>query len=257
MISVNFGSYAMQDIANGRVVFDMPGYYDSPKNVIQADSLAEDDGALVVKQQYASKSWTVLGRIRSDTVANLESAWNDFKVAMAVKNQAFDVDYAGTTRRYLANAVNVVATKRDPTRIVYSVEFMSPDGVGWDLASSSLIDATTVTVPASQVNLTTGGTYKIEPAIVLTINSFTGSATNTITLTNDTTQRGLTLTYAVTAGDVIQIDSLNQTVYVNSIATTFSGQFPTFLPSENTLNYSDDFSARNVTISASYTKRWL
>ncbi|NED68293.1 hypothetical protein G3I15_45910, partial [Streptomyces sp. SID10244] len=69
------------------------------------------DGSLVVKQRYLSKTFKVEGIIRKDSIVELEIAIDVFKAAMASRNQAFDIDYAGDIRRYLANAQNVIITR--------------------------------------------------------------------------------------------------------------------------------------------------
>ncbi|MFF6951830.1 hypothetical protein ACFZAD_24625 [Streptomyces iakyrus] len=254
MIGILYGSFNMQ--GDGVTVTDT-NVYSSPPNRIQADKLAESDGALVVKQQYDSKTFTVEGYLRADTLAGLETLMDTFKAAMAVKNQAFDIDYAGGVRRYLASAQNVIVAKSSNTTAGFSVEFLSPDGVGWDVDGSPLLSASTLTTSNVLTSINVGGTYQAEPLVTVTVNSLTGGTDKTITISNGTTLRGLSVTRTWTAGDVLEIDSLKKSVFVNDIPAEFSGQFPRWSIGDGSVSYLDDFSTRDVTIEASYTRRWL
>lgn len=254
MIGLLYGTFDMQ--ADGVRVLDT-NVYSSPPNKIQADKLAESDGALVVKQQYDPKTFTVDGLLKSATIAGLENLIDTFKAAMAVKNQAFDIDYAGGIRRYLASAQNVIITKTANTVASFSVEFLSPDGVGWDVDSTALLTPTGITASNVSNAITVGGTYQAEPLIEVTVNTITGGTDKTLTISNGSTLRGISITRTWTAGDVLEIDSLKKTVYVNDIATEFSGQFPRWEVGAGSITYLDNFTARDVTIEASYTRRWL
>lgn len=257
MIGVKYGTFNMQDAAAGLRVTSTD-VYSSPENQIQADALAEADGALIVKQQYKSKTFTVEGLIRKTTIADLETAIDAFKAAMAVKNQAFDIDYAGGIRRYLASAQNVIIARGDrQTSAPFSVQFLSPDGMGWSLDSTALLSPTGVSISKASNPITVLGTYQCEPFIRVTVNTVTGGTTKTITISNDTSLRGISIQRTWANGDVLEIDSMKKTVYVNNIATPFTGQFPIFAVGAGALGYLDDFTTRDATIEASYTRRWL
>ncbi|KUM39022.1 phage tail domain-containing protein [Arthrobacter sp. EpRS71] len=254
MIGVKFGDFNLQ--ANGVVVTNTD-VYSAPVNKIQADPLAERDGALVVKQQYDSKTFSIEGYIRKDSIASLEMMMDTFKLAMSQKNKPFDIDYAGSTRRYLASARNSILSKSSLTSAGFTVEFLSPDGMGWDLDTTSLISSTLITVSNSTTSLSVGGSYKADPAVKLTIGAVTGGTNKTITLSNATTLRSISVKRNWIAGDVLEVDTLKGLVLVNGVATDFSGQLLSFEPGDGGLGYLDDFTTRSVTLTASYTKRWL
>ena len=256
MIGLKFGTFNLQDPANGIWVTGTD-VYSAPANNIQADTLVSADGALIVKQQYASKTFTVDGILRKNTIAELEACIDAFKIATSIHNQAFDLDYAGGIRRYLASAQNVIIAKRGNTTASFSVQFLSPDGVGWDIGSSSFLATTGTTLSNVSYAVTVGGSYQAEPLITVVVNTITGGTSKTMTVTNGVSLRGISVTRTWTAGDRLEIDSLKQTIYVNDIAQEFRGQFPKWEVGSGSIVYLDDFTARDTTISASYTKRWL
>jgi len=111
MIGLKYGDFDLQ--ANGVTTTDTD-LYSAPQNAVQADDLAEADGSLIVQQRYKSKTFTITGRLRTDTVALTDQLIDTFKIAMSRKNQAFDIDYAGGIRRYLATAQNIIITRGVP-----------------------------------------------------------------------------------------------------------------------------------------------
>ena len=257
MIGVKFGSFNMQDPANGVWVVETD-VYSAPSNAIQADALAEQDGSLVVKQRYLSKTFKVEGIIRKDSIVELEVAIDLFKAAMSSRNQAFDIDYAGGIRRYLANAQNVIVTRtKRMTSAAFSVEFHNPDGVGWDIGSTALIASVGITGSNVSIPVTVGGTYQADPMITVVVNTATGGTNKTITISNDVSLRGLSIRRNWANGDQLEIDCLNKTVFVNDLAVEFTGQFPKWEPGAGALGYLDDLASRDVTITSSYTRRWL
>lgn len=255
MIGIKFGSFDMQQ--NGVRVIDAPDLYSAPTNAIQADELAERDGSLVVKQTYKSKSFQVSGLLRTDTRAQVETLRDTFMLAMAQHNQALDFDYGGTTRRYLANAESVILSEKSLSTFAFTVKFLSPDGMGWDLGNTSLITPTGVSTSSASIALTVGGTYKTEPLITVVVNTLTVANPGTITIGNGVTLRSMSVARTWAAGDRLEVNTQLGTVFVNSVPTDFTGQFPEFAPGAGTLTYLDTFTARDVTVTATYAKRWL
>lgn len=254
---MKFGAFNLQDPANGVWVTDTD-IYSSPENNIQADNLAETDGALIVRQQYSSKPFTVSGVLRKDTIGELEQLIDTFKAAMAVKNQAFDLEYSGDIRRYLASAKSVtVARGKRLTSAVYTVSLLSPDGVGWSLDSTALLTPTGITTSSPSFAVTVLGTYACEPVTTVTLNTVTGTTNKTISISNGSSLRGISIKRNWSTGDVLEIDSLKKTVYVNNLPVEFTGQFPRWATGSQVMQYLDDFTTRDATIKASYTKRWL
>lgn len=257
MIGIKYGTYNLQDPANGVWVHGTD-VYSAPESALQADTLAEADGSVVVQQRYKSKTFTIEGILRRDDLPSLEAAMDEFKAAMTVKNQAFDLDYAGGVRRYLSYASNVILTRKNRgTSATFNVSFLCPDGVGWSVDSTALVASTGITTATSNIGVTVSGSYKCEPLTRLTFNTVSGGTDKTVTVSNGSTQRGLAIRRNWVSGDVLEIDSLKKLVYVNNLSVTFTGQFPWWETGAGSVAYLDDFTSRDVTMTSSYTRRWL
>ncbi|RAN78020.1 hypothetical protein B5P43_18485 [Bacillus sp. SRB_336] len=252
---IKYGSF---DLQSANVTTTDTDIYSAPNNLVQADKIANADGAVIVKQLYDSKTFTLNGILHSDSILATDALIDQFKAAMAMKNQPLDIDFNGMTRRYLATAQNIVVSRnKGLSSAGFSVQMLSPDGMGWDVMSSSLLIPTSVTTANAALAITIGGSYNAEPLITYTVNTLTGTATNTVTVSNGTTLRGLWITRAWTAGDHVEIDALKKTVFVNNVPTDFKGQFPKWDIGPGVISWLDDFSARDATITASYTARYL
>ena len=94
--------------------------------------------------------------------------------------------------------------------------------------------------------------------ITLTLTSVTGGTpSKSVIISNDSTLRGITVTRDWANGDVLEIDCLNKTLYVNDTVVAYSGQFPKWTPGGSGISYLDDFTTRSATLSAVYTRRFL
>lgn len=255
MIALAFDTFSLQ--GNG-VVTTSTDIYSPPSRSIDAQKPANADGAVMVKSTFDPKVFTCSGYMKADTQSDLDILIDHFNRAMNKVNQNFDIDHAGGTRRYMATPQNIMISRpKGLNTAQWSVEFYCALPVGSDTGSSTLLASTNTTNSALTAPIDVSGSYKAEPVITVTINSVTGGTTKSISISNDATLRGLTVTRTWTAGDVLEIDCLNKTVYVNNATTQFSGQFPVWQPGNGGIGYLDDFTTRSVDVAANYTKRFL
>ncbi|GAA1073955.1 phage tail domain-containing protein [Tsukamurella spumae] len=256
MIGMKFGEYNLQDPP--RIWVSETDIYSSPESQVQAETLARADGAVVVDQRLKPKPYSIQGVIRRESIAELELAIDELKLAMATVNQAMDLDYANGVRRFLSYpTAPIITRKARNTSALFNVQFICPDGVGWSLDRSVLLNPTTIVDSVVTLPLVVEGTYKAEPELTLIVNAIGSGVARTVTISNEATQRGLSVKRNWLPGDVLQTDSLHKTVFVNSVPTEFTGQFPEWKPGAGGLTYLDDFTSRSVTLDGAYTRRWL
>jgi hypothetical protein len=232
--------------------------FSAPENNVQTDNLAQSDGAIFVRSSVRAKSFSVAGIIRGDSIADTDSLIDQFKMGLRLAQQNFDIAYAGSVRRYVASPQNIMITReRGQATAGWSVQFICASPVGMDTNSSTLLAATPVTTSTASIPIAVGGTYQAEPYIKVTLTAVTGGTSKTITITNTTTLRGIRIIRTWSPGDVLEIDSFNKTVYVNSQVVIFDGQFPKWDVGSQNIGYLDDFTTRTASITAEYTRRWL
>ena len=239
--------------------------YSAPQLRIQDEKLAESDGSVIVKTSFEPRVFTCEGYMKGEgetpqeASEDLDRLIDTFKQNLNKQNQNFDIDYAGSTRRYVATQRNmVISNEKGLDTAGWSVEFFCANPVGADITESTLLADTVITTSSNTAGLTVDGSYKAEPLVTVTVTSVTGGTTNkTITISNDSTLRGVSVTRDWANGDVLEIDCLHKTLYVNNAAVEFGGQFPVWEPGNSGISYLDDFTTRSITMDASYVVRYL
>jgi hypothetical protein len=154
MINMTYGGYSLQ--ASGVTTADTD-IYSVPNKTIQAEKLAESDGSVIVKETYESKKFTCNGTLMASSIAAMDTLIDTFKTAMNATKQNFDIDYAGSTRRYIATPRNVVITRAHGlNQAGWSIEFFCESPSGSDIAVSTLINTqkNLVTNPSFESNTT-------------------------------------------------------------------------------------------------------
>lgn len=255
MTTIFYDSYSL----NSDGVYTTDTDVDSaPPIDVQAERLAEADGAVIVKRSLDPKVFRCEGFITADAVEELRAVLDTFKGALNKQNQNFDIDDGSGIRRYIATPRNMIISRpKGLNTATWSVEFFCANPVGLDTDESTLLAATAITGAQASTAITIAGSYKAEPLITVTVTAVTGGTTKTITINNDSTLRGLTVTRTWTNGDVLEVDCLNKTVYVNNTVVEFGGQFPAWDPGSSAIGYLDDFTTRTVSLTATYFVRYL
>lgn len=216
-------------------------------------------GAIITDDTFETKVIPTAGYIEDTSDTLLEGRIDDFNAAMAKKNKQLDIGYEGGTRRYIATPQRVSVTR--PVRAAnwakFEVDFLVTE-FGKNTSATTLLSAVSTTAsPKSHAIVIDGNAPQQSLLITLTLTSFTGASINTLTLKNNDTGQAISVSRKWVAGDVLVVDVDLQKVTVNGVVTDFSGAFPSFEAGNRTLVYSDDFTARNVSVTASYVKRWL
>lgn len=254
LVAMNFGGFNLQ---SGQVLVHETDVYSPPRNNVQADKLAGADGAVIVKTAFEPKTFQIAGRLRTNSREETENLINTFNTALMQPNQAFDIQFGGDVRRYVATAQNIMISSRGLSSAGFTVDFLCPRGVGSDTYNTVFLSPTTVSTSTAVLGITAGGTYQVEPLIKLTVNTVTGGTAKKITITNGSTMRGISVTRTWANGDKVEIDCLNKTLYVNNVPIDYLGQFPVWSTGSGAMSYVDDFTTRDVSIEAIYVRRWL
>ena len=129
--------------------------------------------------------------------------------------------------------------------------------MGWDTDSSVLISSTNVSQSVASIPFVVGGSYKASPYIRVTVNTVSGGASKTLTIGSASSLRTVSVTRTWANGDVLEMDTLKGELLVNGVAHDYRGSLLDFDPGDNGLTYNDEFTARDVTVLANYTRRWL
>lgn len=226
-----------------------------PSRTLSTSKLARANRSLLTSAEYSDKSVYIYGFVggadawtQQDNFDRLKANIQDVEGIIRVQQGTKIAEYTGTL-----NSINM---DRNGPNISFTLEFKCADPIGRDVTVLSLVTPTVITTSTLSKSIVVEGSFTAEPRYTITINSVTAATTNTISLLNGATGKGIKITRHFSAGDTISITSDTMEVTVNTIIEDFAGQFPTFSPGNKTLQYIDDFTARNVTLAATYNRKY-
>lgn len=253
MISIDYDSYNMQ--ANGVTTSNIQGLYGAPPRDLQIENIAGADGGVLVDSKFRPRTISVSGTITGATQLELETRITLFNRAMNKVEKELRIEDEGSFIVYTATpGVIQVERPRGLTKADFAVEFTCSNPIGLEKGVLTLLSDTYTTATAqSAINVL--GSYQADPVISMTLNSFTGSGDQSITIRNAKNFAGITITRTWTAGDEIEIDCGSLDVTVNGSLVDYSGLFPSWQPGDGTVTYEDTLTTRDVDITMTYNKR--
>lgn len=230
-----------------------------PSRKVNIYELDHADASKVPSFSWPSKTITVTGSLRSTSVAAMDSLQDTFKSYLDGREKSLDIDYAGSTRRYIATVTGMPLVR--PYGLTYAdftITFICSSPYGRDISSTSLASFTARTLGTYSDTLVFGGTARYQrPIITVTYTALTVTNPSTVILSNDGNGQLIMVTRAWTSGDILQVDSFNRTVTVNGSIVDFTGSFIEFVPGSNVLTYSDNFTSRTFNETVTYTAEYL
>lgn len=230
-----------------------------PDKTVNLFALANSNMSAISSINYPSKTINIAGFIKGSSAADLDSRIDAFKGYLLGTDKNLDINYNGSTRRYIATA-NTVSVTRDGGVLfaAFSVEFVCTLPFGTETSDTTALSATGRTSSSYSDNYTFLGNAPAQlPVFTITINSVTGGTNAFIQVGNSGTSQQIIVTRTWSADDVLEVDCYNKTVKVNGTDVDFTGGFPEFAPGAQTMAYADNFTTRNFDIDVTYKKLYL
>lgn len=225
-----------------------------PKRDIKINKLARQDRSIITSSEYSSKEIPVYAEVCGGSRSETEERLTYLKSLIQNQNEELKVNQSGDMVTYVAT-LNEFNLEWDGSNALVTMIFLSSDPIGASTTLTTIFSGNITTASGSLIGVV-GGSFLIEPVISITITAVTGG-TGSLTVRNAATQQGITLTATVGAADIVSIDSKNQIASINGIEKDFTGRFPTFYPGTQSLEYTDTFTTRTVSIAAQGNIRYV
>lgn len=252
-------SFAGNSLQSANILTDKIDHFSIPQKIVNIYALSHANRSSIAYTGYPSKKIVVTGTIIDSSIAALDSRLDTFRAYFLNQDQNLDIDYNGSTRRYIAT-VNTLSIDR-PGGLLYatfSIEFVCTQPFGQDTAATTALTATGRTSSSYSDAYTFLGTAPYQlPVVTVTFTALTGGTAKSVAIGNAGTGETITVTRTWTASDVLVVDCLNQTVTVNGIAVDFTGAFPRFAPGSQSISYADTLTTRTFNITATYNVLYL
>lgn len=241
------------------IVTNVIDHTNIPEKLAELYVIADADGSSIPSINYPSKKINIGGAIKGSTQDDLDNRIDSFKAYFNGKDKNLDIDYAGTTRRYIATA-NTISITRQQNALwaTFTIEFICTKPFGVDTSSTSITNSLNHTSATLNMTPTIAGSAPFQyPMITITIDALTGTG-DYIQISNDNNdQTMLIYGLSLAAADVLEIDCFARTVKLNGVSVDYNGSFLELEPGANSLTYTDGFTTRTVDIVVNYYKRWL
>lgn len=264
---ITFNSNSLQ---TDNIITNVIDHTSIPDQVANLYAIANANKSAIPGIDYPSKKITISGVIKGieqivdDVVVqtaqnNLDTMIDTFKGYFNGKEKNLDINYGGSTRRYIAtkNAISITRTG-NLVFAPFKVEFICTEPFGVDTTVTSITNTVGHTTASLTVTPTIAGTAPYQlPVFTITITALTGTGDYIMLTNNNNGQEMVIYGYGLKNGDVLIIDCVNREVTLNGTLIDYSGIFFELEPGANSLTYLDGFTTRTVTIKAEYYKRYL
>lgn len=221
--------------------------------------IANTDKSAMPSAYFDDKKLNVQVEIGRDTRELLDAAM-DILLGILLPTQSTLLLGNGTsTRQWTATYSNMAISNVKGGHAEIDIEFEAADGIGIDTASTSLFSTqlTGNNTNTPFIGIIGGSMPWQQPIITITLNSFTGSTSDSITVGNPLNGMQVVIARAWAAADVLVIDSKLKKVTVNGVEVAFTGSIPEWQSGiAGSMDYTDTFTVRNRTMSGIYYKRY-
>lgn len=236
--------------------FDM----ETPSKDTKLYAIDHANKSVIPYASYPNRTIKITGELIGDTIADLDSRIDAFKAFFNGQDQNLDIDYAGSTRRFIAtlNSAPAITRPGGLTFASFALEFICTSPFGRATASTTLLSATGRTASSYADTLTFAGTAPYQqPVITVTYTTISTPTTTSVVISNNSNGQNVTITRTWTSGDILQVDCFNKVITVNGNIVGFFGAYPEFPPGSGVLAYSDGLASRTFNVNVAYIPQYL
>lgn len=230
-----------------------------PNRDVKNYPLAYTNKSVTTSGFYKGRPINVRGVLMLTSRNELDTAIGELRALLEPINQTLQVPISGIQRKFnLVTVANIGFTNVAGGYIAVDIEFTTTDPFTYALQSTEVLNVLNLTSGNKSYPVTFEGTARQVPIFTYQIDSLTNGTNKTVTLINPISpSKQIAVQKTWVAGEVLIVDCLNQTVQISGIDTEFTGNFPDWARGSGFINYTDDFTARQVDINVTYTKRYL
>lgn len=231
--------------------------YRVPDRIVTNAPLANSNKSVTNAAWFTSKKLNVKVEIGRNTRELFEASLDQLTAILQTKEAALVLSYGSTTRQWTATYRNMAISDLEGGHGTIDIEFLCSDPYGYEVSSTNLFSSTRSGSSSTDL-FTVGGSAEWQvPVITITFNSLTGGTLKDVVVGNSASGQQLTITNTFTSGDILIIDSRNKIITLNGQEIRGVGAIPEWGVGAGSLDYSDTLTTRNVTVTASYYKRYL
>lgn len=270
LLDLSFNGVSLQSITGGQVTdhnFDEMPEIRASQNAVSAAHRSITAGRFFITKRASvniavqgefHELQAILGRVRQ----LIQYKSRDLVLTRGVPvldEGAYDLTQTTDITFKSANVVAAVLRPNSAKQSVITVEFTLDDPVGIGSDVQTLLSSTGVTTGTTSLDLSTleiQGTFLEQyPIYTITVNSITNGSNPTLSILIGITE--IEIQQALTADDVLVIDTDAMDVRLNGELIDFTGGLPFIADPAATIQVTDTFSARNIDIEVKINPRYI
>lgn len=228
-----------------------------PNRDVKNYALAYEDKSTTPSAFYSNKKINIRGVIVRSSRESLDASIDMLRQYTNQREATLKLFQSGVYRQYTATVANIGFGNITGGYCDFDIEFLCSDPFGYDTSTTTVLSVSGLTSGNKSYPITVSGTAKQQIKITLLINSLTSGTAKTITLSNPIAGTTITIIRDWAALETLVIDPSTKSVTVASAPVEFTGNLSEWSPGAGFINYTDNFTARNVDITGIYTKRYL
>jgi len=229
----------------------------TPTREVNNYSLAYENSSVTPSAFYTSKKINLRCVITRSTRDSFEQSLDTLRKYIDNREAVLRLPQSGAYRQYTATVSNIGISNVSGGFGEIDIEFLCSDPFGYATSSTTLLSVSGLTSGNKSYPITLNGTAKQLLKFTLTVNSLTSGTAKTVTVSNPTAGTTVTIIRDWAAADVLVVDPITKVVTVAGAPVEFTGNLSEWSPGAGFINYTDNFTARNVDISVIYTERYL
>lgn len=252
-----FDSNNLAVLVNGLTVLGIDTYR-PPKRKLSIAQIARVNKNKTNSAFFNSRPITLRVGISRGTRDAVEQSIDDLMSYIQGLEKDLWVPQSGTTRKYICTLSDIAVITGGGAYWEANLVFLCSDIHGYDTAYTPLISLTGLTSRSreDQYNFKGSADWQV-PYVRITYTAVTGGAAKTVLIGNAATGQQISVTRAWAANDILEVDSLAETVKVNGVEVAFTGAFPRFANGVGKLTYTDNFTSGTYNYLAYYYKRYV
>lgn len=250
--SVIFNLVDISEIA-GTILYDHD-FNQYPDRDVKEYKLARRSKSIITSAEYIDKKATVWLHIKNCDRFDAEAILVTLKSYIQQKNKELIINQANEVISYIATLKSIDHSWVG-NNIKITLNFICADPLGKNTVQTNFINIE-ITESNILIPVNIEGSARAEPYFTINITTVTGGSNQTISIYNAVLNQGISVSGDWTNGDVLEIDCENERVIVNGAYVDFSGIFPFFNLGNQSVQYIDTFSTRDVNLIGTYYKRY-
>lgn len=251
--NISFNGY---DLQNANILSSMFPHESMPDRRLSEAQLTLREGFDVLDGSFEKKYIPVEGRLVAASKQALDTLIDEFHYQLRVVDGTLDIDFDGTTRRYLATVRKLDIPRRAHhiNNVPFRIDFVCQP-IGFDPNLQSIGQSNITTSPWTAEYTLSGG-YKPLPVIYIDVNSAT--TMTAIEVATNVTGDSITVAQTFAANDSLIINTEEKSVLYNGAESDYTGIFPEFRGVvSDRITITTISSAHDFDLTLEYYKRYL